>query len=210
MDRIDSVELLDDPTLPEQTVAGAYRDLARVHRWLGNTRSVVSRVKRSGASSVLDLGCGRGALLQELRARLGVPVTGFDLRPAPPDSPVPILSGDAVRDPLPEADLALAVCFVHHLSEAETIELIRNVSRSSRRFIILDLVRHWLPLALFRAFVAPLVTHINAVDGITSIRRAYTPRELRQIAETAVAGTGARIRHSVAPLYIRQIVDISW
>lgn len=210
MERRDAVELLDDPTLPEQTVAGAYRDLARLHRWLTNTQAVVQRVKEAGASSVLDLGCGQGALLQELRARLGVQVTGFDLRAAPLDSPVPILKGDAVNHPLPKADVALAVCFVHHLSQQEIVTLIRNVSRCCGRFIILDLVRHPLPLVLFRIFVAPFLSHINAADGITSIHRAYTTRELREIAEAAVAGTGARLRHTVAPLYIRQIVDITW
>ncbi len=210
MERRDAVELLDDPALPEQTVAAAYRDLARVNRWLGNTHAILARLRDSGASSVLDLGCGQGALLKDIHEKLGLRVTGLDLRPAPPDSPVPILSGNAVTDPLPRADVALAVLFAHHLTEAELIALIRNVSRSSRRLIILDLVRHWLPLALFRVFVAPFLSYINTVDGITSIRRAYTPRELRRIAESAVAGTGARVRHSVAPLYTRQIIDITW
>ena len=151
MERRDAVELLDDPALPEQTVAAAYRDLARVNRWLGNTHAILARLRDSGASSVLDLGCGQGALLKDIHEKLGLRVTGLDLRPAPPDSPVPILSGNAVTDPLPRADVALAVLFAHHLTEAELIALIRNVSRSSRRLIILDLVRHWLKLMPRRA-----------------------------------------------------------
>jgi SAM-dependent methyltransferase len=131
--------------------------------------------------SVLDLGCGQGALLQEIRRQLGVNVTGFDLRPAPESSPVPILTGDAVVDPLPCADVALAVCLVHHLSEADIVRLIRNVSQSCERFILLDLVRHWLPLWLFGIFLRPFLCRINAADGLTSIRRSYTPRELRRL-----------------------------
>lgn len=209
MDRRDTVELLEDASLPEEVVAAAYRDLARTNRWLGNTRAILHRLTERPVRSVLDLGCGQGALLEELREKLGLEVTGFDLRPAPRAS-VKILKGDAVKDPLPRADVALAVLMVHHLSEDEIVRLIRNVSRSCRRFIILDLVRHWLPLWLFRIFVGPFLSPINAADGATSVQRAYTPDELRSIAEAAVEGTGARVRHTVAPLYVRQIVDISW
>jgi hypothetical protein len=149
-------------------------------------------------------------LLEEIHEKLGLRVIGFDLRAAPESTPVPILKGNAVTDPLPSADVTLAVCMVHHLSEAEIVALIRNVSRASHRLIILDLVRHWLPLWLFRIFVSPFLTRINAVDGVTSVRRAYTPAELSRIVATAVEGTGARVRHTVAPFYIRQIVEISW
>lgn len=208
MNRANTAELLDDPALPSEVVARAYRDLARVHRWLGNTRAILRRVR--GAKSVLDIGCGQGALLREIRSKLGIDVIGFDLRPAPAAAQVRIVTGDAALDPLPRADVAIAVCFVHHLSEEELIRLIRNVSRSCRRFIVLDLIRHWLPLCLFRIFVGPFVSRINREDGITSIRRAFTVRELRKLVETAVEGTGARVTQTVAPLLIRQTIDIRW
>ena len=160
--------------------------------------------------SVLDIGCGQGALLDQVRRRLGVDVVGFDLRPAPRSAPVPILTGNAVVDPLPPADVALAVCLVHHLSEADFIRLVHNVSLSCRRFIVLDLVRHRLPLMLFRAFLAPFLHRMSAFDGSTSVRRSYTPAEMRHVVGTALRGTGAKVRHTVAPLYIRQVVDISW
>src|SRR6266478_1320031 len=110
MERVAGVtELLEDPSLPDQTVADAYRDLARSHRWLGNTAAVLQRLRKGPAGSVLDLGCGQGAPLLEIRRKLGVEVTGVDLRPAPESSPVLILTGDAVIDPLPHADTAVAV-----------------------------------------------------------------------------------------------------
>lgn len=203
-------ELLDDPSLPADLVAGAYHDLARMHGWLGDTWAVLRRLRERPVKSVLDLGCGQGALLEEIRRKLKVKVTGFDLRPAPKFSTVPILTGDAVVDRLPAADVALAICLVHHLSEADIVHLIRNVSRSCSRLILLDPVRHWLPLGLFRIFVCPFLGRINVADGITSIRRSYTPGELSKVVSTAVAGTRARVRHTVAPLFIRQMIDISW
>jgi hypothetical protein len=77
----------------------------------------------------------------------------------------------------------------------------------------MDLVRHPAPLALFRMFVAPLLGRINALDGATSIRRAYTANEMQGIVKGALAGAdkpASSVRHSVGPLWIRQVVDISW
>ena len=159
-----------------------------------------------------QLGIGGGVFLRShlIRRKLGVSVIGFDLRPAPSSEAVPILTGNAVVDPLPDADVAIAVCLVHHLPEADVVKLIRNVAKSCRRLIVLDLVRHWIPLTLFRVFMSPFLHRINAADGMTSIRRAYTPKELRAMVEEAVEGTRARVVHTVAPFYIRQVVDISW
>ena len=212
MKRQDRTELLDDPSLPEALVAEVYRDLARTHRWLGNTAKILALLRQRGAPlrSVLDIGCGHGALLEVIQRELDVEVVGIDLRQAPAGVPVRILTGNALVDPLPRADVALAVCLVHHLGEDEIIALVRNVSRSCKRLIVLDLVRHRLPLALFRVFAPPLLHRVNVADGLTSIRRAYTPNELARIVDEAVRGTHARVVQSVAPGYTRQVLDIRW
>ena len=204
-------EIIDDPGLPESELERAYHDLMRTHRWLGNTAAILAALERNPfpVSRVLDIGCGHGGLLLEIRKRLGAEIVGVDLRPFS-RARVPVICADAVREPLPPSDVAIAVCLVHHLEESDLVELIRNVGRSSRRLIILDLVRHRLPLVLFRVFVAPFLCYINASDGVRSIRRSYTPRELSALVHTALAGTGASFRHSVAPLYARQVVDIHY
>ena len=110
----------------------------------------------------------------------------------------------------PKTDLAFSMYVGHHLSEQDLIGLIRNVGRFSRRFILLDLVRHPLPLALFRICVAPFVSPVVVADGQVSIRRSYTGTELRELTAEALAGSAACFRHSVAPLYVRQVIDISY
>jgi len=207
MDRADLPELLEDPSLSEEVVAHAYIDLARTQRFLGNYAAMISKLRESEPRRVLDIGCGQGALLAEIHKKLGVEVVGFDLRPCP-GAAVPIVAGNAAIDPLPEADTAISVCLMHHLSEEDAVSLIRNASKSCRRLILLDLVRHWIPLALFRVFVSPFLHPINAADGITSVKRAYTPRELRNIADRAAPG--ARIKHDVAPFHTRQIIEIEF
>jgi SAM-dependent methyltransferase len=206
-------EIIDDPNLPEETLSLVYRDLTRTHRFLGNIRALVLALRRNAnpLRRVLDIGCGRGELLLEIQRKMGVEAIGVDVRVADTfRSAVPIMQADAVRDTLPSCDVALAVCVAHHLADEHLVEMIQNVGRFSKRFVILDLVRHPLPLLLFRCFVAPFVHWINAADGVSSIRRSYTPAELESLVRLALQGSTGTYRHSVGPLYIRQIVDISY
>lgn len=213
MTRADATELLDHAGVPDHLVHRAYQDIARIHRWLGDTRSIVRAIRRDPlpVRRILDVGCATGLVLEEIGKRLGVQVVGTDINRYPNISAqVPIFQADAPRDPLPLADIAFSMHLGHHLREGDLVNLIRNVGRSCRRFILLDLVRHPLPLALFRLFIAPLVCAVDAADGQLSIRRSYTPDELGRIAAAALKGSGGRFRLSVAPCYVRQVVDITY
>jgi SAM-dependent methyltransferase len=206
-------EILDAANVPEHLADRAYRDLTRIHLVLGDTRAIVAAIRRDPlpVRRVLDIGCAHGGVLRHIQRRLAVDVVGVDRNPsATANTPFLILRADAIQDHLPAADVAFSMLVAHHLAPGEVAALIRNVGRSCRRFILLDLVRHRLPLALFRVFVAPLVSPIVRTDGCASIRRAYTSAELSQIAREALRGTGADVRHSVAPFYVRQILDITW
>jgi SAM-dependent methyltransferase len=200
-------EVLDTEPLPEPVVKRAYEDLTRLHRVLGNTRRIVREIRRDPlpVRRVLDIGCGHGGVMADIQRRLAVDVVGVDLRP-PRNAALPIVEADAVRDPLPHAEVAYSICLAHHLSEAELAEMIGNVGRSCRRFILVDLVRHWLPLGLFRTFVAPFFSAVAVADGSLSVRRSYTAEELKRV----VASTGVRFRHSVAPFHTSQTVDITY
>jgi len=213
MQRQDAVEILDQDDIPDELVEGAFRGLAGIHRWLGDTRLIVRAIRRDPlpVRRVLDVGCGTGLVSYDVGRRLGVEVVGADIKeyrgiPAA----VPIWEADARRDALPFADVAFSMHLGHHLHEGDLVRLIRNVGRFCRRFILLDLVRHPLPLALFRMFLAPLVCTTNGEDGQTSIRRAYTPAELERITAFALSNSAASFRMSVAPFYVRQVVDISY
>lgn len=211
--RKDEPEMLDDTSLPEDLVNRAYRDMASIHRWLGDVRFMVRAIRADSlpVRRILDVGCGTGLVLQRVGRALNAEVVGADIRHGlRRAAPVPIMQVDACRDPLPAVDVAFCMYVCHHLGPEDLSRMIRNVGRYCRRFILLDLVRHSLPLALFRLFVAPLVCQIDAQDGQRSIRRSYTPGELREITAGAVEGSPASFRVSVAPGWIRQVVDISY
>jgi len=160
---------------------------------------------------VLDVGCATGLVLDDVRRRLGVEAIGADIHPHPAiAAPVPIVQANALCDALPNADVAFCMHLGHHLREGDVVRLIRNVGRFCRRFILLDLVRHPLPLALFRMFIAPVVCAIDAEDGQRSIRRSYTPDELREITARALSGSRGTFDLSVSPFHFRQVLDISY
>jgi hypothetical protein len=116
---------------------------------------------------------------------------------------------DAVRSPLPPADVAVSSLVAHHLTPEQNIELIQNAGRSCRRFVILDLIRHPLPLVLFTIFICPLIGKEAAVDGRQSIRRAYTPAEFAELVRHAL-GSKARFTIDVPRFLSRQVIDIRY
>lgn len=206
-------EIMDDPHLPDEFRARVLCQLGSLHRFLGNHRAVLEALRHDTRPihRVLDIGCGNGELLDEIRRQMHVDVAGIELIPPGRNVfDVPIVRADATRERLPEADVAVCLLVIHHLSKDEIMALVRNAGRSLRRLIILDLVRHWLPLALFSVFLSPVLMRAVAADGRQSIRRAYTPPELRAIVEGALAGTGARIVHTVTRFRSRQMIDIMW
>ena len=134
---------------------------------------------------------------------------GIDQKPVPRPG-IKIVAADAVTEKLPEADAAVCSLLNHHLTPEQNIALIRNVGRSCRRFVISDLIRHPMPLALFSVFICPLIGHEAAADGRQSIRRAFTPEEFAELARTALAGTKGTVAIDVSRFKSRQIVDIRY
>ena len=202
---------MDDPTVPEETMKTIHGEIVKINRYLGNVGALVSLLKSSPdvAGSVLDVGCGHGGLLLELKRRLPIEAVGVDLRV--PEIPIPgvrIVKADAVSEVLPNCDVAIATYLIHHLPDEDVVRLIRNIGKSCGRFVFLEPVRSVLSLALFRMFVGPLLHPINAYDGAQTIRRAHTVPEMQALVTRALDGSEATFQHHVAPLNIRQIIDI--
>ena len=213
MERQNKAEILDGNQISNEEAARAYEQLARIHRFIGDIALVVRAIRRNAlpVSRILDLGCATGYIAEEIQRKLGIEVIGVDVNPRHSAAVrIPILRADAVRDPLPAADVAFSMHLGHHLTEIELASLIRNVGRYCRRLILLDVVRHPLPLALFRLFVEPFASKIVVEDGKTSFQRSYTAGELRQITAGALDGSGATFQQSVGPFCLRQVMDISY
>jgi SAM-dependent methyltransferase len=202
---------MDSPDVVGPVLEKFHRDLGRVHALLGSFPTIERflRADEQPVRRVLDIGCGGGALLDYLRRRMGVEVIGVDRKPGH-TADVPIVVADATTDLLPEADVAVSSLVAHHLTPEQNIALIRNVGRSCRRFVILDLIRHPMPLVLFSVFICPLIGKEAAVDGRQSIRRAFTPAEFAGLVRQALQGTVGTFEIDVSRFLSRQVVDIRY
>src|SRR5205085_1554384 len=102
---------------------------------------------------------------------------------------ISLLRADASRLPLPNdsVDYVISSLFLHHFTPEEVVALLRGSYQRARQGIIMtDLVRGWLPVAAFK-LIQPIFarSYLTRHDGTLSIRRAYTPSELREMANAA-------------------------
>lgn len=198
-------------------MAESLRHIARANRWLGGTWAAwwgvdraLAGVPRGAALSLLDVGTGLGDLPRAARERarargltlrpIGLERSAVAARLATADG-LPTVIGDAGR--LPFADRSVDVVLVsqvaHHFAPEGAAALFRACDRVARRAVVVaDLLRSPLAAAGFplaaRLFGFDRVT---TADGLTSIRRGYTPSELAAI--LARAGISAEV--SARPLW---------
>lgn len=112
--------------------------------------------------------------------------------------PVTLHRFDARVDAVPLADRAvdIAMCslFLHHLDAADAIRCLREMARVARRGVVVnDLVR--CRRGLLAARVAGRVvtrSRVVRIDAVRSVRAAWTPQELGELAHAA-GMRGARI-----------------
>ena len=66
-------EYMDSDEVSEPDRAAFHRDLALVHRFLGTEASLLNRIRRGSepVRSVIDIGCGDGAVLSRIRQATG-------------------------------------------------------------------------------------------------------------------------------------------
>ena len=204
-------ELLDDPAANPAAVAESLRNIGRANRWFGGAAAVRFGLARTLANvppgttlSLLDLGTGLGDL-PRVAVRWGaargirvVPVALEVNRVAATlasGSGVPTALACAGAPPFRDkgVDVVLVSQVAHHLSEASVVHLLKTCDRLARRAaIVADLRRS--PIAR-RAFWcgAQLLRFdpVTVADGITSIRRGFSPHELSSL--MARAGVEGRV-----------------
>jgi SAM-dependent methyltransferase len=197
-------ERLDDLTAAHPA---SLRDLARLNRWLGNTRGVVRAARRAvgpgrGPLRVVDLACGAGdvgaAVVRALRrdgydATLhGVDGNAHTIAHARALTPDPWATFD-VADVMapgaewPDSDVLVASQFLYHFDDDALVEALRrNLPRVRRAFVWSEVVRSPLAARWF-GWVAPwLGVSADAVaDGSLAVRRGFSTSELRDLARRA-------------------------
>jgi ubiquinone/menaquinone biosynthesis C-methylase UbiE len=194
--RID--EVMDDPRLDPGAHSHALRSLACANRLLGVNQSVRKAVERVAprTASVLDLGCGSGALLHRLVRSgacmrvLGVDRSEFALSLAATSLPQGSwIVADVRQLPLASESIDIVVCtlLLHHFDAPDAAAVLTEAARVARRAVLIsDLTRSRLAWALTwlatRLLSRSWVFH---TDGPRSVRAAYAPAEMQTLARQA-------------------------
>lgn len=209
--RMAGSELMDEPAADRGELARSLADLRAVNRWLGGTRVILHHLARlvdhhpRPRWRIVDLASGSGdiplhvaAWARERNLRMEIVATDnhagtLDLarEHTAADPAVSVDDADALDLPWPDRsfDVALLSTALHHFDdEADCVRVLREMGRVSRvGFIVNDLARSR-PALLGARLLAATVWRTHALtrhDGPLSVRRAFTPDELRELAARA-------------------------
>jgi len=197
-------ELMDDPACDPVLLRRTLERFRFVNRvvagWDGIYRTRLRPVlSRSGGSGrILDIGCGGGDVLRRLAtlARhdgFSVSAVGIDpderaievARQAPPVSGVVYRNADStvLEREGQEFDIVISNHLLHHLTPLHRADLLAVSERIARRISVhADIARSRAAYAAYAIAVTPLAPgSFLRTDGLRSIRRSYTPAELRDV-----------------------------
>ena len=176
-------ERLDLETPPRAMMARVVGYLAWVNRWLGGT-SAVARHLKGETGTVLDVAGGAGDIARALPRPIVLDRSEMMLSFA---EGLPRVRGDALRLPFADrsVDWVVATHFLHHLSDAEAVDALREFDRVARRGIVVnDLLRNRRALFWIRLFTLWANPYVKA-DGPQSVLRGFTVPEAEALARKA-------------------------
>jgi SAM-dependent methyltransferase len=235
MQRIDAPEILDSDACSPADVEISMRDIGRVNRWFGGvatTQKMVERVaqaNRLNRLSLLEVAAGSGEVPELVRQRLarrGIALDATLLDRAGSHLPAGNSHSDLIRQnrsvvadafalPFGDGSFDLVSCclFAHHLNPEQLAQFVREGLRVSQRALLInDLVRHPLHLALAFAGFPLMRSRVAWLDGLTSVRRAYIPIEIRSTISSAfssgASSSGPRVE--ITRHYLFRMGIIVW
>ena len=199
------VEILDSPDIDPALKTRSLADVARANALFGGLSSALYEIEQTigdlpRCATLLDVGTGLGDI--PCRARVVARENGVDLTTIGLDSAVELtrasrpavtftVCGDALRLPFADRSVDIVMCsqVLHHFAGAEAITLIREMNRVARiRVVVSDLRRSWIAAAGLWLASFPLRFHaVSRHDGVVSVLRGFTPEELLDTVNEAVA-----------------------
>jgi len=218
MKRRPSQELLDIDAGTDAEISASICDLQMFNEKFGGVRTSEALVRTALSEistrpvSLLEVASGSGFVPNTVRERLGrevdLGITLLDRSRRHLNGHGRAVSGDALHLPFADNSFDLVSCnlFVHHLDSGEVQAFTREALRVCRTaFLINDLVRNALHLAMAYAGRPIYRSRITRNDAPASVRQAYTPAELTELVKRSGAARISLSRH-----YLFRMGIIAW
>jgi SAM-dependent methyltransferase len=221
MQRVDAPEILDSDTCSAGEAQAVLRVLGRINRWFGGistTQKMVERVSQASGIrnlSLLEVAAGSGEVPEMVKRRLArrgiaLDVTLLDRAQSHLSGGSHSVVADALALPFGDRTFDLVSCslFAHHLNPQQLAQFAREGLRVSRRALLInDLIRHPLHLALVYVSYPIMHNRVAWLDGLTSVRRAYVPDEIRSMIAPALP---PQARVEISRNYLFRMGVIVW
>jgi ubiquinone/menaquinone biosynthesis C-methylase UbiE len=206
-DRRRGVEILDDPSVDPAVRDRSMIDIKRSNWLLGGLRAALIEVREArddstGPLTLLDVGTGfadipQHAAAEAARARRSLTTIAVDEAPsllvAARGRVTHVVCANALALPFGDASMDIVMCsqVLHHFDDAGARRLIGELNRVARRAVIVsDLRRSWVAAAGF--WLVSVLLRFSPVtrhDGVLSVLRGFTSRELASMVSSATGVT---------------------
>lgn len=202
-------EVMDTPGLDPIQHAHALQGLSRINWWSRIVEALWPPIhalavrRRPDTLRILDIATGGGDLPVRLWRRsrqsgLPLQIDGCDISPtavrharqraASAGAAVHFFELDALNRPLPCGyDVLTCSLFTHHLTDEQTVRLLREMSCSAAHLLLINDLRRSTAGLLLATIGTRLLTRSSIVhhDGARSVRAAYTISEIQRLAAQA-------------------------
>lgn len=209
-ERSDALEMMDGDGYEPAELRQNFRDIRRVNQLLGGTSTILHHLPRlldlippTKPVTMLDLATGsadipaaiadwakkRGCAVSIVASDSSADVLALARVETSGHPDISLARYDARAVPLPDKSFDIVLCSLslHHFGPDDAVRVLREMDRLARiGFILNDLRRSRSGYAA--AWAAARLTTRNRLtrnDAPLSVRRAYTPVELRQLLRTA-------------------------
>lgn len=206
--RITTSELLDMGIGSAQDVRANFADMWRINRYLGGLNAITQHLYprlrfHKEPLTLIDIGTGSADIAMNIgqwarEAQIDLHTWGLDWSvrnlavarlQTSSDKRIGLLQADGLHLPFrtETVDYFISSLFLHHLAPEQLITLLAQTFEAAKRGVILsDIVRGWMPIIAFKLGQPVFArNYLTRQDGVTSVRRAYTPSELRRLAQAA-------------------------
>lgn len=209
-------ELMDQPELAAERHVAALKGLSRINLWSASATALwrelreLARSQGAAGLRVLDVATGGGdvplALWGKARAEgVALRIDGCDVSPravayaqeraSAAGADLSFFVLNALEDPLPpDYDVVMSTLFLHHLTDAQAVELLGRMAAAAQRAVVVDdlqrLAAGWAIAFVGTRFLSR--SRVVHIDGLRSVAAAYTMDEAAKLAESAGL-TGARL-----------------